>query len=109
MLNMAKETLQVVGAAADAITPFIPLIGAATSVINEIITIYQQAEYNKKIVSALYDRTKLAEFAVDTLQRRKKMHEKDFKNQEWYDAFNRFVYVLKEIRNFAREVSTLRG
>src|SRR6266540_5083684 len=109
MLNIAKGTLQVVGAVADSITPFLPLIGAATTIISEIISIYQQAEYNRKIVSALYDRTKLAEFAIDTLQRRKKLHEKDFKDQEWYNAFNRFVYVLKEIRNFAKEVSTLRG
>ncbi|CAG8505821.1 12566_t:CDS:2 [Funneliformis caledonium] len=108
-LNIAKGTLQCIGTAADAITPFIPLIGAATTIISDIIIIYQQAAYNKKIVSALYDRTRYAELAIETLQRRKKLHEKDFRSQEWYDAFNRFVDVLKEIRTFAKEVSCLRG
>ncbi|CAG8660901.1 10318_t:CDS:1, partial [Rhizophagus irregularis] len=59
----------------DPIIPFIPLIGAVTTIINEVISIYQHTEYNKKIISALYDRTKLAEYAVDTLQRRKKFYE----------------------------------
>ncbi|CAB4392279.1 unnamed protein product [Rhizophagus irregularis] len=108
-LDIAKGALQVVGNAADSITPFIPLIGLATTIINEVISIYQQAEYNKKIISALYDRTKLAEYAVDTLQRRKKFYESNFKRQDWYDAFNRFVDVLKDIRNFAKEISTIRG
>ncbi|CAB4412875.1 unnamed protein product [Rhizophagus irregularis] len=93
----------------DPIIPFIPLIGAATTIINEVISIYQHTEYNKKIISALYDRTKLAEYAVDTLQRRKKFYESNFKRQDWYDAFNRFVDVLKDIKNFAKEISTIRG
>ncbi|CAB5344944.1 unnamed protein product [Rhizophagus irregularis] len=93
----------------DPIIPFIPLIGAVTTIINEVISIYQHTEYNKKIISALYDRTKLAEYAVDTLQRRKKFYESNFKRQDWYDAFNRFVDVLKDIKNFAKEISTIRG
>ncbi|RGB37283.1 hypothetical protein C1646_813479 [Rhizophagus diaphanus] len=64
------------------------LISSATTIINEVISIYQQAEYNKKIISALYGRTKLAEHAVDTLQRRKNF--------------------MKDIRNFAKEISTIR-
>ncbi|CAG8778220.1 14116_t:CDS:2, partial [Rhizophagus irregularis] len=49
------------------------------------------------------------EYAVDTLQRRKKFYESNFKRQDWYDAFNRFVDVLKDIKNFAKEISTIRG
>src|SRR5688572_23775177 len=108
-LNIVKGALQTVGNAADAFAPFIPLVGAATAFISEIINVYQQAQYNKKIISALYDRAKLAEYAVDTLQRRKKINESKFKNQEWYNAFNRFVDVLKEIKNFSKEISTIRG
>jgi hypothetical protein len=108
-LNTAKGALQKVGNAADSIIPFIPLIRTATSIINEVMSIYQQAEYNKKIIGALCDRTKLAEYAVDTLQRRKKFYENNFKRQEWYYAFNRFVNVLKDIKNFAKEISTIRG
>jgi hypothetical protein len=108
-LNIAKGALQMVGNAADAFAPFIPLVGAATTLISEIIGIYQQAQYNKKIITALYDRAKLAEYAVETLQRRKKLNENKFKNQEWYNAFNRFVDVLKEIKSFAKEISTVRG
>ncbi len=113
-LGEAVETtteigIKVAGAAADALTPYLPLIGLATTFIGEIINIYQQAEYNKNIVSALYDRAKSAELAVDTLQRRKKLREKDLKNQEWYNAFNRFVDNLEEIKTFVKEVSSLHG
>lgn len=108
-LKIAKETFQVISNAAEAITPFIPLIGAATKLISDIIAIYNQAECNRRIISALYNRAKLAEYAVETLQQRKKLHEEDFKNQEWYDAFNRFVDILKEIRNFSKELSSIRG
>ncbi|CAG8577694.1 12740_t:CDS:2 [Funneliformis caledonium] len=108
-LDMAQGAIKFVGNIADTMGPFLPLIGTATMIISEMITIYKEAKSNKNIVSALYDRTRLAEFAIDTLQRRRKLLGKDFKNQEWYKAFNRFVYVLEEIKIFSKEVSTLHG
>jgi len=37
------------------------------------------------------------------------LREKDLKNQEWYNAFNRFVDNLEEIKTFVKEVSSLHG
>jgi hypothetical protein len=107
--DIAKGAIQIVGNVADSFAPFVPLIGAATAAISAVVSIYEQAECNKKIISALCDRTKLAECAVDTLQRRKKFYEKNFKRQEWYNAFNRFVNVLEDIRKFAEKISTIHG
>src|SRR5688572_3166842 len=83
-LDVAEEACQVIGNTDSAITPFIPLIDVATALISKIIDIYKQAKCNKKIIGALYSRVKLAECAIDTLQQRKKLHEKDFKSQRWY-------------------------
>ncbi|GBB98569.1 hypothetical protein RclHR1_32650002, partial [Rhizophagus clarus] len=108
-LNIAKGSYQLIGNIVSAITPFISLIEVATALIIKIIDIYKQAEFNKKIIGLLYSRAKLVEYAINTLQQRKKLYEKDFKTQEWYDAFNRFVYVLKEISIFSEEISSIRG
>ncbi|CAI2167501.1 17534_t:CDS:2 [Funneliformis geosporum] len=107
-LGVAKGALKVAGSITDAITPFLPLISSATSIIGEMMIIYKQAECNENIVGALYYRTKQAEFAIETLRRRKKI-QNEVNGQSWYKAFNRFVYVLSEIRNFAKKVASTHG
>ncbi|CAG8469614.1 9710_t:CDS:2 [Funneliformis mosseae] len=107
-LAFAKEALTVATKVGDAITPFIPLIGAAATVITEIIDIYHTAQYNKKICNSILDRARLAEIAIDNIIRRRKENEQLFKNQAWYYAFNRFVEVLNKLKNFAEEISQLK-
>ncbi|GBB91007.1 hypothetical protein RclHR1_01810010 [Rhizophagus clarus] len=101
-----KET---VNSVADAINPYMPLIVTATAVINKIIEICEEAEYNRNICNTLLDRVKLASNAIDTLQRKKQKYENKLREQVYYEAFNRFINVLREIEAFTEEISKIRG
>src|SRR4051794_36256984 len=95
--------------AGEAISPFLPLFGVATTLISEIINIYETAEYNRKICDVLVERMIIANNAINTLQRRKQKNESKFRNKEYYKAFNRFIYVLKEIKEFVANISNIQG
>ncbi|CAG8526383.1 14605_t:CDS:2, partial [Dentiscutata erythropus] len=107
--DVAKNALSAVGAVGEAVKPFVPLISAVTLLISEIIVIYENAQYNKRICNSLMDRVGAAEQAVKSLQRRKAENEKHFKNVEYYKNFVRFVDVLKRIKGFIKDVSELQG
>ncbi|CAG8605991.1 17881_t:CDS:2 [Rhizophagus irregularis] len=108
-LDIAKATLGAVGTVGEAIKPFVPLIAVVTTVISEIITIYEDAQYNKKICNALMDRVQTAESAIKTLNRRKQENEKNFLSKEYYKAFVKFTDVMKKIKDFIRDISQLQG
>ncbi|CAG8598285.1 14300_t:CDS:2, partial [Gigaspora rosea] len=107
--DMAKSALDAVGAVGEAVKPFVPLISTVTLLISEIIVIYENAQYNKRICNSLMDRVDAAEQAVKSLQRRKAEHEKHFRNTEYYKNFVRFVDVLKRIKGFIKDISELQG
>ncbi|GBB95585.1 hypothetical protein RclHR1_02570019 [Rhizophagus clarus] len=95
--------------ATGAIGPYLPLIKAATDLISKIIGIYEAAEYNKIICETLINRVKLTDNAIDTLIRRKQRNEDKLYNNEYYKAFNRLIYNLKEIKEFAADITNIHG
>ncbi|CAB5342253.1 unnamed protein product [Rhizophagus irregularis] len=99
----------VAGATGEAIVPYLPLIKVATDLISKIINIYETAEYNKNICETLVNRVKLTENAIDTLKRRKKKNEDKLRDDGYYKAFNRFIYVLREIKEFAADITNIHG
>ncbi|CAG8545775.1 10879_t:CDS:2 [Diversispora eburnea] len=103
-LNIAKITLGVVG---EVVKPFVPLIDAVTLVIEEIIKVYETVQYNKKICNSLMDRVDAAGTAIKTLKRRQTENEQNFRNKEYYKSFIRFIEIMKRIKNFIIDVSTL--
>ncbi|RIA81175.1 kinase-like domain-containing protein [Glomus cerebriforme] len=108
-LDIAKATLGAVGTVGEAIKPFVPLIAVVTTVISEIISIYEDAQYNKKICNALMDRVQVAESAIKTLNRRKQENEKNFRDKKYYLTFVRFTDVMKKIKDFIKDISQLQG
>ncbi|CAG8545731.1 10877_t:CDS:2 [Diversispora eburnea] len=106
-LGIAKSTFCAVGAVGEAVNPFVPLIGAVTFVISEIIKVYETVQYNKKICNSLMDRVNAAEAAVKTFKRRQTENEQNFCNQEYYNSFIRFIEIMKRIRKFIIDVSNL--
>jgi hypothetical protein len=106
---MEEITIKIAGATGEAIGPYIPLIKVATDLISKIIDIYETAEYNKNICETLVDRVKLTEHAIDTLKRRKQKNEDKLRDDEYYKAFNRFIYVLREIKEFAADITNIQG
>ncbi len=95
---MAEESgLENTGSAkvVEAIDPYIPLIKVARELINKIVESYESAEYNKNICETLVYRVKLTEDAIDMLLCRKYNYEVHLCNNNYYIAFNRFIYVFK--------------
>ncbi|CAB5342216.1 unnamed protein product [Rhizophagus irregularis] len=104
-----EEAIKTIRAAGEAIGPYIPLIKVATDLVDKIIDIYKTAEYNKNICETLVGRVKLTENAIDTLQRRKQRNEDKLYDDEYYKAFNRLIYILKEIKEFAADITNIHG
>ncbi|CAG8729920.1 36594_t:CDS:2, partial [Gigaspora margarita] len=98
-----------VGGVGETIKPFLPMIATISVLIKEIIEIYEKAQFNKKICNSLLDRAKSAEAAMNTLQRRKQENEEKFRSQVYYNNFMKFKNVLEKIKNFAGEVTQIRG
>src|SRR5207249_9523752 len=65
--------------------------------------------YNKKSCAALIQRVQAAEVAVQALTRRKQENEKNFRNQTYYYYFEKFVAILREIKEFVQDVTHLSG
>jgi hypothetical protein len=104
-----EEAIKIIKAAGEAIGPYLPLIKEATDLISKIIDIYKTAEYNKNICETLVGRVKLTENAIDTLKRRKQRNEDKLNDDEYYKAFNRLTYILKEIKEFAADITNIHG
>ena len=94
---------------AECITPFLPLISTVTDVVQEIISMYQEAEHNKRICSALFDRAALAEAAVRSLQLKARDHEAELRSPEFFQNFKKFVETIKKIRTFVKDIYQLSG
>ncbi|KAF0502404.1 kinase-like protein [Gigaspora margarita] len=93
----------------ETIKPFLPMIATILDLVKEIIEIYEKAQFNKKICNSLLDRAESAKIAMNTLQRRKQKNEEKFRSQSYYNNFIKSKNVLEEIKNFAGEVTQIRG
>ncbi|CAG8803101.1 6285_t:CDS:2 [Gigaspora margarita] len=108
-LDIIKNTLGVIGAIGDAAQPYLPLISTVTTIITEIFNIYKNVQYNKNICSSLMDQVTAAEAAIKTLERRKKLYEKKFRDINYYKTFLKFIDVMERIKQFIKDISTLSG
>ncbi|RHZ46439.1 hypothetical protein Glove_621g60 [Diversispora epigaea] len=104
---IVPDTTKIKIAVGEAVKPFVPLIESVTIVISEIFAIYETVQYNKKICNSLMDRVNAAEAAIKTLKRRQAENEKNFRNQEYFKSFIRFIDIMKRIKNFIADVSNL--
>jgi len=77
---------------------YVPLIAIFTKIISKINRIYEEAQYNKKICNALMDRVEMADIAIKTLS---------FRNQNYYNALNRLIDVMREIKDFMKDIFQL--
>ncbi|CAG8554558.1 11864_t:CDS:2 [Rhizophagus irregularis] len=81
----------------------------ATNIIKNIVEIREEAEYNKKICNALAERVEIARVPMELLKVRKKEKEKELRNESYYNAFYKFIYVLEEIEKYTKEISKYHG
>ncbi|CAG8723962.1 25040_t:CDS:2 [Gigaspora margarita] len=106
-LDIIKNTLGVIGAIGDAAQPYLPLILTVTTIITEIFNTYKNVQYNKNICSSLMDRVTAAKAAIKTLERRKKLYEKKFRNINYYKTFLKFINFGSLINEFETTMNDL--
>ncbi|CAG8833965.1 40103_t:CDS:2, partial [Gigaspora margarita] len=92
----------------DTITPFVPLFNQVTNILNQMLSIYENAKCNERICDALLDRVEIAQTVVKSFQRKYKANEKKFRNQDYYyawfmnsnavkDAFEKNIKEFEEV------------
>ncbi|CAI2164743.1 7887_t:CDS:2 [Funneliformis geosporum] len=86
---------------------FNPLINTFLSLGNEIITLYEKAEHNKKLCSILLKRVNCAYAAVKDLNIRKTENTQFFFKNENLKIFEDFIKCIREIKNFIEDISHL--
>src|SRR5207244_8265027 len=92
-----------------AISPYIPLIQAAVALIKAIIETCEAADYNKKICNALVERMVVTRASMELLQLRKQKNEKELRDEVYYKAFHKFIYVLEKIKEYITHISKIKG
>ncbi|CAG8437804.1 9685_t:CDS:2, partial [Scutellospora calospora] len=91
----------------DVVAPYIPLFDIAVKLIKEIIELHDAAQYNKNICARLMVRVIDAQGEIEKLKRTKKLNESKFKDQNYYNTFQRFNISLTKIKTFEEELSKM--
>ncbi|RHZ84311.1 hypothetical protein Glove_83g5 [Diversispora epigaea] len=81
---------------------FAPLFDTVDKVMESLYTIYDNAKCNKKMCRALIDRIEVVKQVIKSLKRKKQEY---FSIKEYYLAWVRFTNVLKDIKDFAKDVT----
>ncbi|CAJ0911544.1 14194_t:CDS:2 [Entrophospora sp. SA101] len=105
----AKRALGAIGALGEASKVFDQLITQIQEVINQIQTIYEATQYNKRVCDLLMDRVECLEISLRTLKRNKEDFSKSFLQQHYYDNFLRLINNLNKIKKFISDISLLNG
>ncbi|CAG8447050.1 2405_t:CDS:2 [Diversispora eburnea] len=106
---VASSNIKSAAVVADAITPFVPFISDITNIVNEIISIYQTAEHNKRICGSLLSRATSAQTAINNLKIRRLENEDLFKSKDFYINFQKLTKLIDRIKKFIGEVSQIKG
>ncbi|CAH1756759.1 15765_t:CDS:2, partial [Entrophospora sp. SA101] len=106
---MDKPSHNTVDSVGEAFKPFASLITTANAVINQIVDIFENAEYNKKICNVFLVRVDVATIHIKNLERRKEENEYLFRDVEYYKHFVRFTTILTEIKTFLNDITHLPG
>nr|CAG8476319.1 10023_t:CDS:2 [Entrophospora candida] len=93
----------------EAFKPFVPLISTSNAVMEQILEIFQNAEYNKNICNVFLDRVDFALAYIKTLERKKEENQHLFRDENYYKYFVRFTTVLSEIKTFLKDITHLSG
>ncbi|KAF0510053.1 kinase-like protein [Gigaspora margarita] len=73
----------------NALSPIIPMLGVVTSLINEIFTIHENAQFNKRMSRTIINRILSVETTIKSLKSQTKYSEKfqDLQHQESFAKF----------------------
>ncbi|CAG8635251.1 21383_t:CDS:1 [Gigaspora rosea] len=92
----------------NALSPIIPMLGVVTSLINEIFTIHENAQFNKRMSKSIINRILSVEATIKSLNSQTKYSEK-FRDLQHQESFVKFQVTLKKIKMFVETVTQLRA
>ncbi|CAG8508719.1 4842_t:CDS:2 [Dentiscutata heterogama] len=95
--------------AISAFAAFLPWFDSVNRVVEEILSVYEAAEYNKRTCRVLVDRVENVATAVRKLNRRREDEKEKFHNCDYLKTFIKLHKVLKNIKEFINNVSQLKG
>ncbi|CAJ0751363.1 1045_t:CDS:2, partial [Entrophospora sp. SA101] len=106
---MSKSLYSSVDSLGEASRRFVTLIATAGKVIQHIESIYENAQYNKRICNLFLDRVDVVPAYIKKLGRKQEENEHLFRNENYYKHFVRFTNVLCEIETFLKDITRLSG
>ncbi|GBB98111.1 hypothetical protein RclHR1_03140010 [Rhizophagus clarus] len=99
----------IVQTAAEIIKTLEPHFEIAIIIASTITEICDKAKANKKICRVLADRVDLALISINYLKRHMDKSVEKFREKSYFESFMHFIEVLENIKNFAEEVSEIKG
>ncbi|CAG8814044.1 5092_t:CDS:1, partial [Dentiscutata erythropus] len=92
----------------NALSSFVPILGIVTSLINDIFTIHENAQFNKKMSRSIINRIASVETIIKSLKSPTKYREK-FQILQHQESFIKFQSTLSKIKIFVETVTQLRA
>ncbi|CAG8541387.1 6133_t:CDS:2, partial [Cetraspora pellucida] len=93
----------------DAVKSFLPIVGQITDIANLVMQAYETAQTNRKTCATLARRVNAAKYSIEELVLQKEENYKRFCERSYFEAFLRFVEVLKNIKIFIDDISQLQN
>ncbi|CAG8600693.1 34522_t:CDS:2 [Gigaspora margarita] len=90
----------------NALSFIVPKLGIVISLINDIFTIHENAQFNKKMSRSIINRIASVEIIIKSLKSPIKYNEK-FQDLQYQETFVRFQTILKKIKMFTETVTQL--
>ncbi|RIB21320.1 kinase-like domain-containing protein [Gigaspora rosea] len=93
-----------VNVANNALSSIVPIFGIVTSLINDILTIHDNAQFNKKMSQSIINRITPVEIIIESLKSPIKYKE-ELQNLQNQETFVKFQAILKKIKMFTETVT----
>ncbi|KAF0552059.1 kinase-like protein [Gigaspora margarita] len=92
----------------NALSPIVPMLGVVISLINKIFTIYENAQFNKRMSRSIINRILSVETTIKSLKSQTKYRD-NFQDLQHQESFVKFQAILKKIKMFVEKVTRLRS
>ncbi|CAG8488486.1 14864_t:CDS:2 [Gigaspora rosea] len=92
----------------NALSPIVPMLGVVNSLINEKFTIYENAQFNKRMSRSIINRILSVETTKKFLKSQTKYSE-NFQDLQHQESFVKFHATLRKIKMFVEKVTQLRA
>ncbi|CAG8770632.1 3620_t:CDS:2, partial [Cetraspora pellucida] len=89
------------------LSPIIPILGVVTSLLNDILTINENAKFNKKMSESIINRVASVETIIKSLKLQTRYSE-NFQELQHQKTFIEFQVILKKIKMFAEKITQLK-